>query len=52
MKIFVSCVSQKHGDIIANISKTNQSNLDETFNNWKTLTQGGLPSRDVYKGTQ
>lgn len=52
MKVFVSCVSQKHGDIVADISKIQQSNLDETFDSWRDLTQGGLPSKDVYKGTQ
>ena len=52
MKLFVSCVSKKHGDIVANISNINKNNLQEVFDKWKTSTQGGIPSRDVYKGTQ
>ena len=38
MKVFVSCVSQKHGDIVADISKIQQSNLDETFDKNKPVT--------------
>ena len=52
MKVFVSCVSKKHGDIVANISNISKSNLQDVFDKWKTSTQGGIPSRDVYKGTQ
>ena len=52
MKVFVSCVSKKHGDIVANISKINRSDIDSTFNEWESITQGGIPSRDVYKGAQ
>ena len=44
MKVFVSCVAQKHGDIIADISKVNTPNIDITFSEWKSLTQGGIPS--------
>ena len=52
MKVFVSCVSQKHGDIVANISKVSKTDIDSTFNEWKSITQGNKPSRDVYKGSQ
>ena len=52
MKVFVSCVSKKHGDIVANISKINKPNIDSTFNEWESLIQGGKPSRDIYKGHQ
>lgn len=53
MKVFVSCVSQKHGHIVADISKVKEDNLTETFNTWKSITQPGTkPSRDVYRGTQ
>jgi len=53
MVVFVSCVSQKHGDIVANISKINESTLKDTFNKWIGLTsKGKKPSRDIYKGTQ
>ena len=43
---------QKHGDIVADISKVNTPNIDITFSEWKSKTQGGIPSRDVYKGAQ
>lgn len=53
MKIFVSCVSQKHGNIVADISKINESTLKDTFNKWVELTsKGKKSSRDIYKGTQ
>jgi len=53
MKVFVSCVSQKHGPIVANISDVKEKTLSKTFEVWKTLTLPGTkPSRDVYKGTQ
>ena len=52
MRVFVSCVSQKHGDIIADISKVNTPNIDITFSEWESKTQGGIPSRDIYKGAQ
>ena len=52
MKVFVSCVAQKHGDIVANISEINKTNIDSTFNEWESITQGNKPSRDVYKGSQ
>lgn len=53
MKIFVSCVSQKHGHIQANISHIKENTLEDTFTKWTQLTQPGQkPSRDVYKGTQ
>jgi hypothetical protein len=52
MKVFVSCVSQKNGNIIADISKINKSSFDETLSEWKQQTQGGKPAYDVYKGTQ
>ena len=52
MKLFVSCVSQKHGDIVADISKVNTPNIDSTFSKWESMTQGGIPNKDVYKGTQ
>ena len=52
MKAFVSCVSQKHGDIVADISKINETSFDVTFHKWKELTKGEKPALDVYKGTQ
>lgn len=52
MKVFVSCVSKKHGDIVANIFNINSTNLQDTFNEWQTQTKGGNPSKNVYKGTQ
>lgn len=52
MKVFVSCVSKKHGDIVANIFNINSTNLQDTFNEWQTQTKGGNPSENVYKGTQ
>ena len=52
MRIFVSCTSQKHGEIKADISKIKGDSLEEIFKQWKIQTQGGLHSRDVYKGTQ
>jgi hypothetical protein len=52
MKVFVSCVAKKNGDIKADISQINKSNLDDTFNKWKELTIGDKPSFDVYKGYQ
>jgi hypothetical protein len=52
MKIFVSCVSQKNGEIIADISKIKEDNIIDTFSEWKSQTQGTTPARDVYKGTQ
>jgi len=52
MKVFVSCVSKKHGNIVANIFNINDTNLQETFNEWQRQTKGGNPSENVYKGTQ
>ena len=52
MKIFVSCTSQKNGEIKADISKIRNYSLKDTFDEWRSLTKNGLPSRDVYKGTQ
>tara|TARA_B110000971_G_scaffold201237_1_gene219932 strand:- start:1364 stop:2128 length:765 start_codon:yes stop_codon:yes gene_type:complete len=53
MKVFVSCVSQKHGHIKSNISQVKENTLENTFTQWINLTQPGQkPSRDVYKGTQ
>lgn len=52
MKVFVSCVSQKYGEIQADISKINQPTLKETFEEWKNLTEGGKIAGNVYKGTQ
>ena len=37
MKVFVSCVAQKHGDIVANISEINKTNIDSTFNEWESI---------------
>ena len=53
MKIFVSCVSQKHGNIRVDISQINQPTLESTFELWEGLTTiGGKPSCNVYKGIQ
>jgi hypothetical protein len=52
MKIFTSCVSQKNGDIIADISKIKHPNLHETFYEWLEVSKGTTPARDVYKGSQ
>ena len=52
MKVFVSCVAQKYGDIVADISKINTTDIDSTFDEWKSKTQGSISSRNVYKGTQ
>jgi hypothetical protein len=52
MKVYVSCVSQKYGDIQADISKISKPTLQETFTEWKSQTNGVTPNRDVYKGSQ
>ena len=52
MKIFVSCVSQKNGNIKADISQIKETTLENTFNIWSNMTVGDKPSSEVYKGTQ
>jgi len=50
MRVFTSCVAQKHGDIVADISLINEDTFDDTFNKWLELTKGMTPALEVYKG--
>ena len=50
MKVLSSCVAQKYGDIKADISLINKPTFNETFNEWKYISQGTTPCRDVYRG--
>ena len=52
MKLFVSCVSKKHGEIKADVSKIKADNHEDFLKEWLDIREGNTPARDVYKGAQ